>query len=134
MSEVNTVLSQLFDKQSITLPVFGKEVGVRKVTLRTMKPVTDLLSRVLDDLKLTAENVPTVDFGSPAVILKLISKYYDEVTRIVVDHTTLTLDDLLDMDTDESVLVIQAVIVLNKDFFTKKVLPNLRLLSETAQS
>jgi len=132
MSEVNTVLSQLFDKQSVTLTKFGKEVGIRKVTLRTMKPVTDLLGRVLDDLKLDATNMPTVDFGSPAMILKLISKHYDEVMAIVVDHTTLELNDLLDMDTEESILVIQAVIVLNKDFFTKKVLPNLQLLNAEA--
>ena len=132
MSEVNKVLSQLFDKQSVTLPGIGKEVGIRKVTLRTMKPVTDLMGRVLEDLKLDAENMPSVDFGSPAMILKLISKYYDEVMSIVIDHSTLTRDELLDMDTDESVLVIQAVIALNKDFFTKKVLPNLQLFNGAA--
>ncbi len=132
MSDTNAVLAQLFDKQSITLPVLGKEVGIRKITLRTMKPVTDLLSRVLEDLKLDAGNLPSVDLGSPAMILKLISKHYDEVMGIVVAHSTLEMDELLDMDTDESVLVIQAVIALNKDFFTKKVLPNLQLLGGAA--
>lgn len=134
MSDLNSVLSQLFDKNTITLPKGGKEVAIKKVTLRSMRLVTALIAKLFEDLKLTGENLPSVNLTDPALILKLISKYYGEVMDIVVTHSSITMDELLDMDTDESVLIIQAVIVLNKDFFTKKVLPNLQLFDLGAQS
>lgn len=134
MSELNTVLSQLFDKNTVTVPSLNKEVAIKKVTLRTMKRVTALIAKVFEDLKLTADNLPSVNITDPSLVLKLISKYYDEVIEIVLDHSSIERDELLDIDPDESALVVQAVIALNKDFFTKKVLPNLGMFDQSPQS
>ncbi len=130
MSGVQETLAQLFGKSSITLPVFGKEVVIKKVTLRTMKPVTDLIAKVMSDIAMNTEDgeFTAATMQDPSFILKLISKYYEDIVTAVVSLSSVTKDELLDMDTDESVLLIQAVMVLNRDFFTKKVLPNLRLL------
>lgn len=133
MSGVSEILDQLFAKNSVTLPDFGKEVVIKKVTLRTMRPVTILLSKVLADITAEGNSLVNLDLQDPGLILKLISKYYDEVVAVVVPLTSLSADDLLDMGTDESVIVIQAVLALNKDFFTKKVLPNLHLLDASTE-
>ena len=125
MSGVTEILDQLFAKSSITLPQFGKEVVVKKVTLRTMRPVTDLIGKVMVDI---AGEGQQINLQDPSLILKLISKHYDEVVGIIISLSSVTADELLDMDTDESVLLIQAVVALNRDFFIKKVLPNLHLL------
>lgn len=123
---LDAMLEQLFDDTRITLAQARREVEIKKVTLRTMKPIATFIATLFADLQLTADNLPTVDLQNPALILKSISKYYDEIVAIVVSLTDLEPDDLLDMEADESVLVIQAVVALNQDFFTKKVLPNLR--------
>lgn len=134
MSGVNHVLETLFTTGKLTLPESNTEVTIKKVTLRTMKPVTTLMAQVLEDLQLDANNLPTVDFNSPAMILKLISKYYDAIVDILGKLTDLGEDKLLDMEADESVLVVQAVVALNKDFFMNRVLPNMQLLGESEKS
>ena len=127
MSGANEVLDKLFAQQKVTLST-GKEVSIKKVTLRTMKPITDLLASAIEGLRVTAEGAG-VNLQDPAIILKLISKYYDQTVDAVVGLTDLDREALLDMDADDSVLIINAAIALNKDFFTKKVLPNLNLLA-----
>jgi len=129
MSEVNQVLDTLFANGEVTLPT--RTVKIKKVTLRTMKPITEFIGMVISDMKLNVDTLPSVDLKDPALILKLISKYYDDVMRITVEHCDVPLDDLLDMGMDESVLVVTSVIALNKDFFMKKVLPNLLSLTAT---
>lgn len=133
MSGVSEILDQLFTKNSVTLPDFGKEVVIKKVTLRTMRPVTELLGKVMVDLATEGNVISSLNLQDPSLILKLISKYYDDVIATIVPLTSLTADDLLDMSTDESVLVIQAVLALNRDFFIKKVLPNLHLLDASTE-
>jgi len=136
MSSSAEVLAVLFDTSTVFLPTSGRTVEVKKVTLRTMKPVLDLVGRALADLKLApkaggdlASFVPTIDMTDPATIVKLISTYYEDLLDIVVAHTTLSKDEIQDLDLDDSVLVVQAVLVLNKDFFMTKVLPSLRVLA-----
>lgn len=128
MSGANEILAKLFETSKVSVAAGAKDVTIRKVTLRTMKPVIDLLAAIIEDLKLTSESLPSLDLKDPSVILKLISKFYDQTLDTVLPLTDLSRDELLDMDPDDSVLVIQSVVLLNKDFFTKKVLPNLNAL------
>jgi hypothetical protein len=116
------VLNKLFDNgNKLELPVFGKSVQLRKATLRTMAGALGFLETLLSDLKLDMNNIPQVDLTDPGLLLKLISKYYTEVVALAVAHSDLTTDDLMDMDADESLLVLQGVVILNKDFFMNKV-------------
>ena len=133
-SPIGEVLDQLFTEQKITLPSSKKEVKIKKVTLRTMKPVMDLIAEVLEELQLSVDNLPTVNLQNPALLLKLISNRFEQVIAVAGKLSSLTEDELLDMDMDESVIVVQAIVALNKDFFTTKVLPNLRLPESTQQS
>lgn len=129
MSDLTTVLAQLFDKNTVTVASLKRDVTVKKVTLRTLKPVTALLGVFLEDMKAASGEGTVIDMNEPSFILKLISKYYDDVITIVLSLSDTTEDELLDLPADESVLIIQAIMVLNKTFFTEKVLPNLRLVS-----
>jgi hypothetical protein len=134
MSEVGDVLKVLFAEGKVTLPSTQKEVMIKKVTLRTMKPVMEFIAEVFEELQLTGDNLPSVNLQSPTLILKLISKHFEKIISLSSKLCSLSEDELLDLDTDESVLVIQAIIALNQDFFTTKVLPSLRLLRTDEQS
>lgn len=121
---VEALLGQLFDESAVTLEG-GRKVEIKKVTLRSMRPIAVFLAKLFEDLQLTADNLPSVDLQDPTLILKSIAKYYDDIVGIVAGLTSLDLDEFMDMEADEVVLIIQAVVALNQDFFTKKVLPNL---------
>ena len=132
--DTSKVLDQLFAHSTVTLPVAQKEVAIRKVTLRTLRPIVNLLSHIMEDLKLSANNLPAVDLNNPALILKLISNNYDPVVAIAAEHSSVNEEELRDMDMSDAVLVVQAVALLNKDFFMNKVLPNLRLANQGESS
>jgi hypothetical protein len=120
--DATMVLNKLFEKgNKIDLPQFGKSVQLRKATLRTMSGALNFLETLLADLQLDMNNIPKVDLTDPGLLLKLISKYYTEVVALAVAHSDLTTDELMDMDADESLLVLQGVVILNKDFFMNKV-------------
>lgn len=137
MSGANELLEKLFKTNTVILDEGLKTervIQIKKVSLRTMKPITDLIARVIEDLGLNKENLPTVDLQDPVTILKLISKYYDDVIALLVSLTDVPKDDLLDMAADHSLSVVQGVIALNKHFFTTKVMPGLTALGADAAS
>ena len=127
-SNINPVLDQLFKKNTITLPKHGSEVLIRKVTLKTMKPVTTFIGRIIGDLKLDENNLPTISLTDPSTILKLISEHYDEVVGLAVLFCNLEQEKLENLELDESAMVVAGIIELNKNFFTKTILPNLQKL------
>lgn len=133
MSGVPEVLETLFKTHVVpaaNLPGIGRDVKIKKANLRTMKSVTDFLGKVIEDLAITEDDLPSLNVKDPAVILKLISTHYDPVIDLAVQFSDLEKEALLEADLDESVLVIQAIVLLNRDFFTKKVLPILKSLDQ----
>lgn len=131
--DAQTVLDMLFKDNTVDLPVAQKKVRIKKATLRTLKPIIDLLQQVIADLELTVDNLPSLDLKDPSTILKLISKYYDQVMDLAAEHSEVERDELVDMDMEDSVLLIQCVIALNQDFFMTKVLPTLQLFKPAAK-
>ena len=90
------------------------------------------MSRVLASVKEqfpegTLANLESSGVGSPDVILKLISTHYEEVIELLPLFCDLSTTEILDLDPGDAITAIQAVILLNKDFFTKTVLPALDL-------
>lgn len=128
IGELSNVLSTLLEKNTVALPSLEKDATIKKVTLRTMKPVTDFISEVVAGLNVGADAALGVDLKDPATILKLISKNFDQAMSTAVLLTDLDEDELLDLPMNESVLVIQAIVALNVDFFTNQVLPSLQVL------
>lgn len=132
--DTSNMLEKLFAQQVIQLePVgqdtHGRKVHIHKVSLETMKPALDLITVVLTDMGVDSNHIPLVDLNDPVQILKLISMHYDEVIDIAVSLCDVPREELVKMELDQSLLVVQGVILLNKDFFMKKVLGILQSLS-----
>ena len=125
--DTQQVLDQIFSQKTVTLSD-GRNVALKKVTVRTLKPVIDLLSRAMADLKLSGEEVAGQMLGAdPSLILKLISKYYDETVELSSLLSDVPLEDVYELGADDGLTLAQGIIVLNQDFFTKSVLPTLGL-------
>lgn len=130
MSTTQETLKKIFDNHEVPLPS-GNTIALKKVTVRSLKPVIDLLSKVMESLKLDGENIPTLNIGgSPDVILKLISNHYDDVVKLVPLLADIELADMYELDPADALTLVQAIILLNQDFFTKTVLPTLSLSKE----
>lgn len=126
MSTTQEVLDAIFKNNECPLPS-GETVKLYKVSVRTLKPVIDLISKVLEDLKGSGGATNLDIEGSPEVILKLISNHYDEVVALIPLLAGLTKEQVYDLDPADSIALINAIVLLNQDFFTKTVLPALGL-------
>ena len=132
MSTTQETLDTILKEHYCILPSSLRKVVLRKVTVRTLRPVVALMSRVLASVKEqfpegTLANLESSGVGSPDVILKLISTHYEEVIELLPLFCDLSTQEILDLDPGDAITAIQAVILLNKDFFTKTVLPALDL-------
>lgn len=87
--------------------LFG-ELGVVGVPLSDQKAVEGLVAAKMND---------------PAFILKLISEKANELFVIIARFTSLSVEDIAELDVDDAVTVCQRVVEINYDFFTQKVLP-----------
>lgn len=128
------LLTTLFSDHKVTLPGTGREVSIKKVTIRTLKPVVDLLGRAIGDLGLTADGLSASSLTDPSVILKLISKYFDEVVLLSSVLSDVTSEEMYAMEPDDGVVLVSAIVALNRDFFMKKVMPSLGLARSMAVS
>lgn len=117
------VLEQLFQQGTVFLEEPKRLVHIHHANLETLGPILGLIEGVLDDLKLDVQNIPTINFNDPVAILKLVAPRLNPVIEVAATHCDVPLDELRVMPLDQSLLVIQAVILKNKDFFMTKVLP-----------
>ena len=126
--DTQQVLEQIFSKKTVFLANRNEEVSLHKITVRTLRPVIDLLAKAMGDLKLGGESLPTQALGSdPALILKLISLHYEDTVAVASQLSSLDLATVYELEADDALVLVQSIIVLNQDFFTKKVLPTLGL-------
>ena len=128
--DATQVLATLFSDNSVELGT-GEKVAIKKTSLRTMKPALEFLARLLKDLNPDGKSSVTINMSDPSTLVQLISKYYDDVVALVVAHSSMDEEKFLDLGLDDSVLVLQGVVALNKDFFMTKVAPMLQMMTET---
>lgn len=145
MSTTQETLTAIFDRQECPLPEANRTVALRKLSVRTLKPVVDLVAAVLasDGSFLTKLAAPRPeaaegthsDVGiTPDIILKLISGHYDAVVSLLPSFCSLTQEEVYDLSPGDGIVLLQAVVILNKDFFTKTVLPALALSKAVADA
>ena len=112
----------------------GTDVVVHKSKLKHFKEILDFLKSVISELRVqptatTVGGVPKVAFGvnvqDPAFLLQLISNRTDEVYLLASYHCSLSVDELLEVDTDDAVLLFADIIQYNKRFFIERVAPAL---------
>lgn len=152
----NEVLDTLLPDNYVDCATLGR-VDLKKVSLRTVKPVVALLTKIVDDLAETQRaveaetRVALAAAGTPADvvvpsaqlakftdtsnILKLISKYFDEVVELLPllcaprdahGSEQPFIDRLLDAPGDETACIVVGIVKLNQHFFMTQVLPILR--------
>lgn len=127
--DTKQMLAQIFGENKVALST--REVALHKVTVRTMKPVLDLLTKVISGLRDAGETLGNISTDDPSIILKLISNHFDDVVEISTLLSDMTLEEVYALEADDSLILVQAIVLLNKDFFTKKVLPALGLMQES---
>lgn len=143
--DITEVLGKVVSTKTVKLDSREEEVQIKKVSLNTAKPVIDLIRKVYTQLAPDQTGLPPaiqsmfIDDGADPnqpideaqIILKLIAEFFDETVSIAASLCSLTEDELRDLDMDESLVVILAIVELNKDFFTTRVatmLPALKSL------
>lgn len=131
MSTTQEVLDAIFKNNECPMPS-GRTVKLRKVTVRTLNPVIGLVANALEDLKEMGGLAKLDVEAHPEMLLKLISKHYDEAVALVPLLADIQKEEVYDLDPADMLLLVQAIVLLNKDFFTKTVLPALGLAKEVS--
>ena len=118
----NTVL--LSDTTEVTIMVCNGE---------TLPRLLNFAATVSEDLGLSLSDAESIKdrllskADDVAFILKLISNHYDDAVALIPLLAGLTKEQVYDLDPADSIALINAIVLLNQDFFTKTVLPALGL-------
>lgn len=129
-------VKELVRKDTVVLSV-GTEVEVRLCKVKDIEVFVKFVASVFEELSLTdaaisdrgaIEKAVAERLNDPSFILKLISNKADQVFEIVARFTTLSVEEVRELDVDDAVVVLQKVVEINYDFFTVKVLPTLRAM------
>lgn len=101
----------------------GKKVEVQRVKMRHIGALTALVSRVVDVLGVDDRGDVSIDLGNRKILLQLISKIPEEVEVAVLLLTNLSAEEYAALDVADGLAVLEAVIRVNRSFFTEEVLP-----------
>ena len=111
-----------------------KKVEVRLCKVKDIAVFLTFTSKLFDELgvegginsQAALEAAVHAKLQNPSAILKLISEQGPEVWTIVSKFTSMSIEDINELDLDDAITVIQKVVEINYDFFTKRVLPAIR--------
>lgn len=123
----------------------GRKVALSKMKVRYLKPTLALIRKVIAGVSFATASAPvmTGDAGvlaaaapesliTPDVILQLIADNLDDALTLISYHTSLTNEEMQELDLDAALPIIGGVVALNYDFFTSQVLPLLNRNMESA--
>lgn len=127
-------LAALYAKNSVTLSD-GREVAVSKMKVKHIKTSLDLIRNILEGLSTATKGseqgtsgIPGLSGGlTPDTILQLISNNIDATFKLLSYHVSIPEADIQELDIEDLFALVMKAVELNKDFFTQKVLPALRL-------
>lgn len=132
-------LDAIYSMDEVTL-TGGRKVKVSRMKVRHVKKALDLIRAIVKGFLTTGIEVSTTVIADvagntvgikPEAILQLISNNYDEAFALVGFHVDIPEEELLELDLEDGLLIVSAVVRINADFFTRRVLP---LLLEMAAS
>lgn len=108
----------------ITLADGVTKVEIRRCKVLQLSGVLRLVRDFFTDLKVEkVGDVPKIDLQNPTVLLKLFTDYADQVFAVSSSLTSLSEDEMINLDMDDAILVVREVWVLNQNFFLQKILP-----------
>ena len=106
----------------------GTEVTIYRCKARYIGKVLGFIHKVFKELGVkSADGIPAVDLNNPTEMLKLFADSVDDVLPLAALMSSLSDEDVLDLELDDMVGVVLAVIEVNRDFFLKQILPKLPL-------
>jgi hypothetical protein len=126
MVEQANVLSETPDQ--ITLST-GQTVEVYKCRLKQVGPVLGLLSRLLSDLGVVNidddEKLGDLEkrLSDPSALLQLIAKYSEEIPVTAALLTSMSEDQVSELELEDALALVTKVWEVNSDFFSKQILP-----------
>lgn len=109
------------------------EVGIRICNGKTLPKLLKFGARISEDLGLKLNDAAGIQeallsrVNDVSFILNLIAKYTDDVYELVGDMSSLgSAEAVGNLQMDDLIAVFTKVVEVNKDFFTKRVLPMLQ--------
>lgn len=102
----------------------GTKIEIYKCKTRNIGSVLQLVSKVLEDLGVKdTKGAITVDLNDPAVMLKILAQSSGNVLEVAGDLCSLSHEQIADLEIDDTLKVVMRIVEVNKDFFSKNVLP-----------
>lgn len=102
----------------------GRDVEIRRCKVLQISRVLRLVSDFFNDLKVTkVGDLPQIDLQNPSIILQLFANYADQVFEVTALLTSLSEEEMKELDMDDAILVVREVWLLNQNFFLHKILP-----------
>lgn len=131
----------------------GREVSITKFKVRQIPLMADLMAKVQKDIKEKSDALAVEfqklkdaedeqglrDFANDTdsnntLIVSIITNHLESVALVLASVTGLTVDEVMDLSIDELAALATGVVLLNKDFFIQKVLPQfMKILSLAPQ-
>lgn len=133
VSAQSQAIETLYKKDNvITLENSELEVNIKRVRVRDLGKILGLANSFIQELGVNADGKVTLDLQDSGMLLKLISRLPNEVAAICGMLSTVPADDVQDLETDDGLQLLAAVIEVNKSFFSQKVKPKLDAVMKAA--
>lgn len=107
-----------------------RKVVVRRIKLKHMKPVIDLVSAVVSGL-FKGQMITFAEMdgkmrlagAAPDAILQLIANNIDSALALISYHVELPKTEIDDLDLEDAFVIFAKIMEINADFFVRRVVP-----------
>ena len=103
----------------------GTKVEIYKCRTRHVGYVMEFISFAMKEMNVESfGNMPTdIDFNDPQMLLPLIAKSSGRVINLCAELCDLDVDEVNELEIDDTIVLVKMQFMLNKDFFLKNVMP-----------
>lgn len=102
----------------------GRKVDVYRCKVMHISRVLRLVHDFFTELKVESTgDLPKIDLTNPTLILQLFANYTVQVFEVATLLTSLSEDEMQNLEMDDAILIVREVWLLNQNFFLLKILP-----------
>jgi len=135
-NSVANALADLYGEHSVEVPGLKRKARVYLVKLKNAAVIMDVFRGLLDEAKV---DVSTLRYGADStekqsMILNLISNCPDRIQVLLPILTDISAEEVGELDIADTIDVLGAVIEVNLDFFTRKVIPSFHAAVQKVQA
>lgn len=118
------VIDTLYNDTKVTLEGMNKEVEVKRVKLKDLSKILGIANTILAELGLQDGKL-TVNLADSSVMFRLLSRLPEEAALLMAMLSSLSKEEIDDLDMADGLQLLTKVIEVNKGFFFQKVKPKL---------